>query len=226
MIQDPTNQYIATILSQCDICGKEVLEIGCGKGRITRDLAKHAGRVVATDPDNAALHQAQAAIFVDNVQFMHAPTGMPDFPAGTFDVVIYTLSLHHVPIPDMSCSLQKAAGLLREGGVIVVIEPGEGGALTEAKERFGAGSGDERPAQEAAVRAMHALKGWEVGETIPFRTLFQFADDDDFLASMLPGYRQQPASFIGEVRAFLQGHRAEAGIILDADRQLNVLCRA
>lgn len=223
MIQDPTNQYIATILSRCDLAGKEILEIGCGKGRITRDLAQYAGLVVATDPDVAALEYARAVIVVDNVQFVHAPAGIPDFPSGSFDLVIYTLSLHHVPVGGMEASLRKAAALLRDNGVIVVVEPGDGGSLTEAKERFGAGSGDERPAREAAIRAMHAMARWRVGETVHFRTLFRFADDEDFFASMLPGYRQQPASFIREVRSFLDRYRNGEGIVLDANRRLNVL---
>ncbi len=223
MIQDPTNQYIAAILSQCEISGRDVLEIGCGKGRITRDLAKHARRVVASDPDAGALETARAAICADNVQFVHAPAGVPDFPAGTFDLVIYTLSLHHVPVGEMPGSLRMAARLLRKAASIAVVEPGDGGSLTEAKERFGAGSGDERPAKEAAVRAMHSLDGWSVGETVNFRTLFRFDDDEDFFVSMLPGYRQQPESFLRDVRAFLDRHRTGDGIILDADRRLNVL---
>ncbi|AJY71379.1 SAM-dependent methyltransferase [Geobacter sulfurreducens] len=226
MILDPTNQYIATIISQCDGSGKEILEIGCGKGRITRDLAKHAKRVVATDPDAAALEKARATITADNVEFMHAPTGMPDFPAETFDMVIYTLSFHHVPIADMSSSLRRAASLIRESGAIVIVEPGDGGSFTEAKERFGAGSGDERPAREAAVRALHALEGWIAGETVHFRTLFQFNDAEDFFTSLLPDYRQQPEAFIREVRSFLEQHRTADGIILEADRRLNVLRRA
>jgi len=44
MVQDPTDQHIKAILSVYDLFGKEVLEIGCGGGRITRDLAKHAAR--------------------------------------------------------------------------------------------------------------------------------------------------------------------------------------
>ena len=223
MIQDPTNQYIATILSRCDLDGKEVLEIGCGKGRITRDLAIHARRVVAIDPDAAALETARATIAARNVTFMHTPAGVPDLSDGTFDIVIYTLSLHHVPDREMSGSLRTAAGLLRKNGVIVVVEPGDGGSFTEAKERFGAGSGDERPAREAAIRAMHALDGWTVEGTIHFRTLFQFADDGDFFASMLPDYRQQPGSFVREIKDFLERHRTGTGIVLDADRRLNVL---
>lgn len=223
VIQDPTDQYITTILSRCDIRGKELLEIGCGKGRITRDLARHARRVVAADPDGAALEQARATITADNVQFMHAPAGVPDLPPDSFDLVIYTLSLHHVPVEEMPGSLRKAASLLRKEGIIVAVEPGDGGSLMEAKERFGAGSGDERPAREAAIRAMHALEGWRVGETVHFRTLFRFADDEDFLASLLPGYRQQPEAFLDEVSAFLALHRQGNGIILDADRRLTVL---
>lgn len=225
MTQDPTNRYIAAILSRCDLNGKELLEIGCGRGRITRDLVRHAGRVLACDPDEAALEIARSVVLSNNVEFRHAPGGMPDLPAASFDVVIYTLSLHHVPIEDMPDSLHKAGRLLRRGGVIVVVEPGDGGSFAEAKERFGAGSGDERPAREAAIRAMHALDGWIVKETILFRTLFRFDDDNDFLVNMLPNYRQQAESFVNEVCRFLDQYRAADGITLDACRKLIVLCR-
>lgn len=226
MILDPTNQYIATIMSHCDLSGMELLEIGCGEGRITRDLAKHAKRVVATDPDTVALEKAQTAIAAGNVEFMQAPAGVPDLPTGSFDLVIYTLSLHHVPVAEMIDSLRKAAALLRDGGVIAVVEPGDGGSFTEAEERFGAGCGDERSAKEAAIRAMHALEGWSVGETVHFRTRFRFADNEDFFASLLPDFRQYTESFILEVRSFLEQYRTADGITLEGDRRLNVLQRA
>lgn len=223
MIQDPTDQYIATLLSRCDICGKDLLEIGCGKGRITRDLAKHARRVVASDPDATALETARQAIAVDNVVFVQAPTGVPDMPARSFDMVIYTLSLHHVHVAEMPGNLRKTASLLRDGGVIVVIEPGDGGSFTEAKERFGAGSGDERSAKKAAISAMSALGGWTMEETINFYTLFQFDSYEDFFENMMPGYRFQPEVFIDDVKIFLNRHRTANGIILDAERRLSLL---
>ena len=110
--------------------------------------------------------------------------------------------------------------------VIVVVEPGDGGSFTEAKERFGAGSGDERPARQAAIRALHTLEGWTVGETAHFRTLFQFSDVEDFFTTLLPDYRQLPAARIAEIREFLDQHQTPDGIVLEADRQLNVLRRA
>lgn len=225
MIQDPTDEYIRTIAAHCDLSGKEVLEVGCGTGRITRDLARHASRVVAVDPDGAALAKARAAVPAPNVTFLPMPDGVLDFPSASFDLVIYTLSLHHVPVDRMDHSLRTAAGLLREGGVIIVVEPAEGGSFTEAKERFGAGSGDERPAQEAAIRAMNRLDGWIVGETVFFRVHFLFADEDDFIASKLPGFREKPEAYQMEVREFLARHRRPEGVLLDAGRRLNVLRR-
>ena len=225
MIQDPTDEYIRTITAHCDLTGKEVLEMGCGTGRITRDLARHASRVVAVDPDEAALAKARSVVAVPNVRFLPMPDGILDFPPASFDVVIYTLSLHHVPLARMDESLRAAAGLLRKGGVIVVVEPGDGGSFTEAKERFGAGSGDERPAREAAIRAMHGLDGWTVGETVLFRVRFLFADEDDFIAAKLPGFREKPEAYRREVREFLARHWTPEGVVLDAGRRLNVLRR-
>lgn len=226
MIQDPDNRYIATICANCDIDGKDILEIGCGKGRITRDLAKRARRVVATDPDAAALDIARVTNGAENIEYVHAPTGVPDLPPATFDVVMYTLSFHHVPEHEMPASLRAAAKLLRNGGDIVIVEPGDGGSFTETKERFGAGSGDEMPARQAAILAMKRFDGWRVGETVHFRTAFTFENDEDFLNSMLPGHLQQPAGFVEEVRRFLNQYKTAEGILLHADRRLNVLRQA
>lgn len=226
MIQDITNQYIAAILSRCDLSGRDVLEIGCGKGRVTRDLAQHARRVVATDPDADALAKARQAVAAANVEFMPAPSGLPDLPAGSFDVVVYTLSLHRFPVAEMAESLRGSAGLLREDGVIVVVEPGEGGSYAESKQHFAAGSGDARSAQMAAIRAMHAMEGWKTGETIMFRTLFQFDSEEDFFAARLPDYLQKPDTFVAGVRKFLDQHRAPYGIVLDAYQRLNLLRRS
>lgn len=225
LIQDPTNRYIAAILSQCDLSGKDILEIGCGKGRITRDLASHARHIVATDPDVNTLGVAQATISFRNIDFMEASSGIPKLPDGSFDVVIYTLSLHHVPITAMSDSLNNAAALLKKDGVIIVLEPGDKGSFTLAKEQFGAGSGDEGPAKAAAIKAMHSLADWDVGETIIFYTQFQFDNDRDFFDNMLPGYRQQPVDFIEKVNTYLKLYQTLNGFVLDAERRLNILRR-
>lgn len=227
MIQDATDQYIATILAHCPLSGKKVLEIGCGGGRITRDLARHAGSVLATDPDGKALAKARAAVTAANVQFRQAPSGVPeDLSPASFDLVIYTLSLHHVPIGAMVAGLEAAGRLLRPGGAIMVLEPGAEGPFMEAKQRFGIGSGDESREQAAALAAMKQVAGWQVGPDIHFETVFLFSDEADFFAGKVPNHDQLPVERLAEIREFLAPYKTAEGIMLRAGRRLNVLTRS
>ena len=225
MIQDPKDQHIKAIVTHFELTGKDVLEIGCGKGRITRDLAKYARSVVATDPDMTALAHARATIAAENVEFKSAPEGIPKLPEKSFDLVIYTLSFHHVPKKEMSQSLQSAGRLLRERGGILVLEPGDGGSFNVVKQRFGAGSGDEGPEKAAAIRAMQNLEGWSMGETVHFEAEFLFSSEEDFFTSKLPGYQEFSPGKLMEIKDLLKKHTSADGIVLTTERRLNVLTR-
>jgi cyclopropane fatty-acyl-phospholipid synthase-like methyltransferase len=58
--QDPEGNEIRALLSLADFSGKQVLEIGCGEGRLTRRYASEAGGVVAIEPYTPHFRQAQA----------------------------------------------------------------------------------------------------------------------------------------------------------------------
>lgn len=223
MILDPTDQFITHITAHCDIVGKVVLEVGCGRGRITRDLARHARRVIAIDPDEKALQAARAYVAAGNVEFICCGGEAPACPEGFFDLVVYSLSLHHLPSERMLQSVQQAARLLRGGGKIIVVEPGSEGTLIEAEERFGAGCGNERAAKAAAGRAIEALAGWQISPPVHFYTLFHFDDAEDFLAHLLPGYQDRPAADLAELTDFLERHWEMERIVLWAERQMVVL---
>lgn len=221
---DPDNRFIAAIRSHMELDGKDILEVGCGSGRITRDLARLARRVVATDPDGATLDQARS-LGLANVAFRQLAGEAIDFPVGSFDLAVYPLSLHHVPPELMVESLRRAGRALRPDGVVIIIEPAEGGSLIEAKERFGAGSGDERAGIAAARRAMGEVPDWQVTATDHFRTAIWFADEAAFLERMLPHWQELPPARLAEIRAFLTANRTSDGIRLEAGRRLDLLRR-
>ena len=225
MLQDIENQYIAQLLAHCPISGKNVLEIGCGTGRITSALVDHAYHVMAIDPDATALEYARSTISANNVNFRQTDLLCPLFPPQTFDVVLFSLSLHHIPAAAQLESLRHADNLLDTNGIIAVIEPADGGSLTFAKEQFGAGSGDERKAREAAQKALHRLPGWKPSFTVLFDVLWLFKDMDDFRANMLPNWDCLSPSTRIEVEQFLARHTSPEGITLDAGRQLTILRR-
>ncbi|MBI1919598.1 MAG: class I SAM-dependent methyltransferase [Geobacter sp.] len=223
MILDPTDQFIRHITAHCYVDGKTILEVGCGRGRITCDLARLAWKVVAIDPDEGALQAARSQVAADNVEFVRCGGEAMLFPESSFDLVIYSLSLHHLPVDWMQKSLEQAARLLRDGGKIIVIEPGGEGTLIEAEERFGVGCGNERAAKSAARKAVVSMAELNSSAPIRFRTLFHFADRDDFMSSLLPGHGTKPPEYLEAITDFLEGHREGERIALWADRVMFVI---
>jgi ubiquinone/menaquinone biosynthesis C-methylase UbiE len=192
LLLDPTDQFIHNLSRVVDLNNTVLLEIGCGSGRITQELALRAREVVAVDPDDNALRQARTVVHQKNVTFVHTSAEVLDIPWHAFDAAIFSLSLHHVAREAMDVSLQKAAARVLSSGCIVVIEPGDQGTLLEAEMNFDVGDGDERGPKAAAQQAIFRLAGWKVGETTTFRTLFHFKDIDDFLDN-LPARKGQRA---------------------------------
>jgi SAM-dependent methyltransferase len=93
-----------------------VLEVGCGAGQATGDLAARAGRLVALDPGEklveAARRRAPAkAEFVVARFEDYAP------PPGAFDLVASAQAWHWV---DPALAFQKAAAALGEGGWLAI----------------------------------------------------------------------------------------------------------
>ncbi|MCK4503295.1 MAG: class I SAM-dependent methyltransferase [Desulfuromonadales bacterium] len=222
---DPDNKYIQAIDACTPLTGATILEIGCGSGRMTVDMAKLAAQMVATDLDAAVLEQAKKNITATNVEFIHTPDGIPDLAKKFVDIVIYTLSLHHIPMDMMTTHLQHAGSLLRDNGKIVVVEPGDSGTFLEAKQRFGAGSGDETTEKQAAIAAMKNLDGWVLHPTHNFFVDFLFTDNTDFFTNKLPNYQNLPAEEIVELEDFLHHHTTSRGIILTSERYLNLLTK-
>jgi len=225
VISDPTGQCIRHIIRHCDITDKTVLIVGCGKVRVTEDLARHTRKIKALDPDEKALAAAKARIASGDVEFSRGGGDTLEFPEQSFDIVIYPLSLHHIPVHAMQSSLKQAAGLLREEGKIIVIEPGAGGTLIESEERFCVGDGNERGKKEAAQSALESLDGWEKGANIHFQTFFHFDSRKDFLDNLLPWHRLIPESTLHGIGSFLKMHQENGRIILYADRKMNILTR-
>ncbi|RLB73472.1 MAG: SAM-dependent methyltransferase [Deltaproteobacteria bacterium] len=225
MILDPDNKYIQAINSHAPLAGATILEIGCGTGRITGDMAEYAAKIVATDLDEVVLEQAKKNITAENVAFLHTPDGFAKLPEQSCDLVIYTLSLHHISPDRMVKNLHHSGTLLKGEGKIIVIEPGDGGSFLEVKERFGAGSGDESTIKAAAIAAMKNFAGWKLSPTYHFDVDFLFDDDNDFYNNKLPKYQELPAKKRSELRLFLQQHTGPRGIILQSERNLNLLTR-
>ncbi|MBP2406028.1 Demethylmenaquinone methyltransferase [Streptomyces netropsis] len=100
-----------------------VLDIGCGPGTITADLAARVPQGAVTGLDAAAdvLERARAVARergLDNVRFTTGDVHALDFPDGSFDVVHAHQVLQHVGDP--VAALREMRRVCRPGGVVAV----------------------------------------------------------------------------------------------------------
>lgn len=103
--------------------GSSVLDIGCGPGTITADLAARVapGTVVAVDQSAEALVVARAEAErrkLPNVSFAIADVHQLDFPDDAFDVVHAHQVLQHVADP--VGALREMRRVCRPGGIVAV----------------------------------------------------------------------------------------------------------
>ncbi|MFJ8589403.1 methyltransferase domain-containing protein [Streptomyces sp. NPDC093595] len=102
--------------------GLDVLDVGCGPGTITADLAAlvaPGGRVTGVDSAGGVLEQARALAAgrgLDNVEFAVADVHALDFPDDSFDVVHAHQVLQHVGDPVRA--LREMRRVCRPGGVV------------------------------------------------------------------------------------------------------------
>ncbi|MFC9295409.1 class I SAM-dependent methyltransferase [Streptomyces sp. NPDC057011] len=102
--------------------GMSVLDVGCGPGTITADLAElvaPGGRVTAVDASADVVEQARAHAAergVSGVEFGTADVHALDFPDDSFDVVHAHQVLQHVGDPVQA--LREMRRVCRPGGIV------------------------------------------------------------------------------------------------------------
>jgi len=100
------------------------LDLGCGTGRICRDLAPRCHEVVGVDASAAMLARARERVQqvgLGNVSFVEAQATALPFPDGGFDRVIVANLLFY--LADPIAALREAARMLRPGGRMLILEP-------------------------------------------------------------------------------------------------------
>jgi SAM-dependent methyltransferase len=106
--------------------GMDVLDAGCGPGRLTIPLAERVGErgsVLAVDLQEEMLSRLKARLEarrITNVRTLQAALGSGALPAGTFDRALLVAVLGE--IPDRASTLREIRRSLRPGGVLSVTE--------------------------------------------------------------------------------------------------------
>jgi 2-polyprenyl-3-methyl-5-hydroxy-6-metoxy-1,4-benzoquinol methylase len=93
---DPEEAETRIIHSLIDFTGKDVLDVGCGDGRLTWRFAKRTRTVLGIDPLGEAIVAANASMparLRHKVTFQVADVTTAQLPHAAFDVVVLSWSL-------------------------------------------------------------------------------------------------------------------------------------
>jgi ubiquinone/menaquinone biosynthesis C-methylase UbiE len=138
------------------VSGKHICEIGCGRGRLTRELAARGAYVSASDisAEAVALTRKTTEDFIPklvDVKEMDASNLLYD--DNSFDLVVGLAILHHVDIDKASKDINR---VLKRGGKAVFIEPLVHNPISNIWRMLtpGARTPHERPLAYSEIRKM------------------------------------------------------------------------
>ncbi|MEV0143820.1 MULTISPECIES: class I SAM-dependent methyltransferase [unclassified Nonomuraea] len=104
--------------------GHRVLDVGCGTGYLTRVLAPVAGpngHVTGVDPSAPMIEHARKKA-PGNCSYLVGEGQSLDLPDASFDVVVSSLAVHHMPSAERGNAVREMFRVLRPGGRLLIAE--------------------------------------------------------------------------------------------------------
>jgi len=97
--------------------GKNVLDVGCGKGRFSKWMIDNGAQVTGIELSNSLLQEAQK---ISGGNFLKGSATNLNFQDETFDIVLCIEVLQHVP--DTQRAVSEMCRVLKKGGRILIFD--------------------------------------------------------------------------------------------------------
>lgn len=207
--------------------GASALDVGCGAGTFTWHMAPLFKRLCGIDVKENRIAEARDSARKRglDIEFRVASAQAMPFPVASFDVVVFSNSLHH--IPDMDKAIEEAVRVVKPGGLVYCMEPVPAGTYFEATRLVN----DETEIRTEAYRAMHRNPHLQdVAERL-YRAQRGFTDLDEWRDDQIARDPKRGSLFEqhkDEIRRRFEGaaRRENGKLMFDQVSRVNLLRRS
>lgn len=216
---------VAAIAKLLPVTGLNVVDVGCGPGATSRELAERGADVLGVEPDPIQAAKNREADPAPRLTFAEGGAQSLPLKDHSADLVVFFRSLHHVPLDLMDAALAEAARVLKPGtGALCVVEPGMDGSNFAMMRHFHDETQVRTAAQAALARNIPKL----FGEAVYYR-YEQYPRHRSFTA-MVERVMGQTFNSLDRARvesaqtraAFEKGRTAEGDYVFDQPMLLDV----
>ncbi|WP_084079405.1 bifunctional 2-polyprenyl-6-hydroxyphenol methylase/3-demethylubiquinol 3-O-methyltransferase UbiG [Demequina sp. NBRC 110057] len=166
--------YGEALLAAIPAGARTAVDVGCGEGFMARRLAEHGLAVTAIDEDAESIRRARAQ-GEESITYLEGDALTDALPAGPYDVVLASASLHHMDLVD---GLTRLKSLVAPGGVLLVVGMAKAGAVDIPREM----------AASIVDKGHKLFKGyWDHGSPCVWPTPQTYVQVRDEAARLLPG---------------------------------------
>ena len=206
--ENPEDLFVE-LVRDCAADAGRVLDVGCGEGSISRELAGIAKGVVGLDISRVALEEAATVSPEDNLCFVRAEARRLPFTNGVFDLICSRRG----PGSESVQTLSEIRRAMRPGAMLVALIAGESHRI-ETQEIFGRGLNwpPVKPVRFAIPERLQAA-GLELVSFAEYYGSSYYPDIDAYAAalgctSLIPDFDpEKDARFLREVERKLATDR-------------------
>ena len=193
--------------------GKRALEVGCGNGDRSIEIARRCRLLYGIDPNDKAIRAANRRN-ITNATFDVGSIESARLRERWFDVVFFTMSFHHVAPSRMAKAIDVAINTCKTDGHIVFVEPNLDGSLYDAEALFNACDGDEREAKKTAQDVIDTHPHLRCINCFEDESIFRFRSFQSFIA--MTGANRN----LAHLTTFLKEHQEGEWYVLRAPRKI------
>jgi len=205
------------------VAGLNVVDVGCGGGRIARQLVERGAKVLGVEPDPIQAKKNRTSEAVPGLSFVEAPGQALHIDDEIMDGVFFCYSLHHVPREHMDRALNEAARVLKpETGFLCVLEPMLAGSMEAVYRPFH----DETEVRTLAYEALKRVAAPRFAESreLRYREPVRYDSFAIFVDEMAgTTYSDIPRERVDtpEVEALFEAGRTDDGYVFTQHTRVN-----